>query len=186
MHRPGAYSGPTRPWLCHRALIRLVELDNYSRRKHIASVKNSNFGWALFSIMLFVIGIVATILYVQVSTTPCGCGPVTPVVKEKLGFNNVSMTSPTSIRLSIANTGSVLISFYEYILQDSRGDGYTNNTWSEPYQSPPSLSPGGALTEDLSLTGSLTGQSFQFQSGQGYTVELVTSRNNLFTHSFTA
>ena len=58
---------------------------------------------------------------------------------------------------------------------------YWNQTWPGP-----TLSLGGSVTVDLSLTGSLTGQSFQFRSGQAYTVDFVTARNNQITYTFTA
>ena len=132
--------------------------------------------------MLVVIGVVATIIYVQVSTIPCGCGPVTPPqVNEKLSFNGVSVTSPTSIRLSIGDTGSTSIGLSGYYLKDSRGDIYLSQTWAGP-----TLSPDGSVTVGLSLTGSLSGQPFQFQSGQAYTVGLVTARNNQIPYNFTA
>ncbi|HZY48002.1 MAG TPA: hypothetical protein VFE96_09425 [Candidatus Bathyarchaeia archaeon] len=83
--------------------------------------------------------------------------------------------------MTITNTGTVSVGLAEYIIKDSRGDTYINQTSSGP-----NLAPGYSATVRILLTGQLSGQPFQFQTGQTYSLQLVTKRNNPFPYTFTA
>ncbi|HEV2120914.1 MAG TPA: hypothetical protein VGS11_12530 [Candidatus Bathyarchaeia archaeon] len=145
-------------------------------------MKNYLFSWRLFIIVVVVIAVAVFTVYSESQqTVACLACPVSYTGKEQIGLNSVRVNSATSIILSVTNIGSLNIGLASYYLKDSKGDMYWNQTWLGP-----TLSPGGSVTVNLSLTGNLTGQPFQFQSGQAYTVELVTARNNPFTYTFTA
>ena len=144
-------------------------------------MKNYQFSWRLFIIIVVIIAVVVFTVYSESQQTiACLACPVS-YTGEKIGLNSLQVNSPTSIIIGITNTGSLNLGLASYYLKDTKGDMYWNQTGSVPF-----LGPGGVATVNLSLTGTLTGQPFQFQSRQTYTVELVTTRNNPFTYAFTA
>ena len=149
-------------------------------------MKNYQFSRKLFSTLVVVI-VVLTLGLVWYAasqqTVAClslSCGPST-YSKESIALDSIHVNSPTNVTVALNNDGSWTWGLIEYSVKDSYGNMYSNSTWSGP-----TLSPGASTSVNILLTGKLSGQPFQLQSGHTYSVSLVTARNNQFTYSFTA
>jgi len=146
-------------------------------------VKNYQFSWKLFSILMVVIVVLALGLFLYAEsqqTLACLCGPSPSQGTENIAFNSFHVNSPTNVTLTVSNVGTVNFALIEYSIKDSYGNTYSNTTWAGP-----TLSPGGSASVNILISGTLSGQPFQIQSGHTYSVIIVTARNNPFTYTFT-
>src|SRR5437879_11225812 len=85
------------------------------------------------------------------------------------------------LTLFLRNTGSTPTTLSSYYIQDQNGNQYARTTWSVPATSPASIVNGTGVflfinTACLSCTH--TGNSFQFQAGNSYTITLITHGTN--------
>lgn len=149
-------------------------------------MKNYQFSWKLFSILI-VVTVVLTLGLVWYATPQqtlvClswNCGP-SIYSKESIALDSIHVNSPTNVTVTLSNDATLTWALVEYSVKDSNGNMYSNSTWSGP-----TVSPGACSSVNVLLTGKLSGQPFQIQSGHTYSVSLVTARNNQFTYSFTA
>ena len=94
--------------------------------------------------------------------------------KEALNLGSSNLNSPTNITLSLINTGTAQVALIAYYVKDSTGDTYSQPSWSGPTLPP---NPNSGMPVNILIDG----KAFTFQSGNNYTVELVTSRYNQFT-----
>jgi len=103
----------------------------------------------------------------------CGCGLVSPrTTSEELIVESYTFNSPTNVTLNIRNVGTAYATMIAYYVKDSAGDRYSNTSWSGPTAAPNLLVHANILIE---------GNAFTFQTGNSYTIIVITSRNNQFT-----
>jgi hypothetical protein len=115
---------------------------------------------------------------------------VTSQQREALNIEDSKFLSDTNVTLAIRNTGTVISVFQAYYVKDNMGDKWQRNNWTPPGQS---LAPNNLLWLNFTIgagtggcgnacqyTGT-PGAFATFQSGQTYTVIVVTTRNNAFT-----
>ena len=127
-------------------------------------MKSRQISWKLFS-TLVVVTVALTVGLELYWDEHMGCtGPCPPnLIQERMAFNSVQVNSPTNATVSLSNAGSEVISLTAYYVKDSAGDKYSNSTWAGP-----TVVPSATASVNILLAGSLTGQPFQFRSGQTY------------------
>jgi hypothetical protein len=103
---------------------------------------------------------------------PGACGQ-----NEALNIEGVKVNTSTNVTLNVRNVGSLALSLVAYYVKDSQGNQYSNTNWLVP-----AFAQGTLVTINLLIDGKV----FTFHSGNSYTIELVTSRNNIFTVPLTA
>jgi FlaG/FlaF family flagellin (archaellin) len=96
---------------------------------------------------------------------------------ENQGFDNTNM----NMTLYLRNTGSTPTTLVSYYVQDQNGNQYSRTSWSVPTVAPTSLAKVFILINTACGTCTHTGSSFTFQSGNSYTITLITQRNNQFS-----
>jgi len=144
-------------------------------------VKTYRLVWASIAIVTFVLALAVGIVYLEPQPTLVCLCPASLTNKENITISSFRVNSPTNVTVVLSNVGNVTSGLYEYIVKDTTGDNYFNSTLAWP-----TLAPGAVATVNILLSGKLTGQPFQFQSGQTYSVAVITGRNNQFTNTFTA
>ncbi len=149
-------------------------------------MKNYQFSWKLFSILTVVIIVytLGLVLYAESQQTlAClmtDCGPSASGSRESIAFDSLHVKSPTNVTVTLRNAGSPTSALVEYFVKNSYGNTYSNTTWAGP-----TLFPGATASVNILLSGKLSGQPFQIQSGHTYSVIVVTARNNPFSYWFT-
>jgi hypothetical protein len=141
----------------------------------------------LATLLLVVIVVVMTVIVYSWSLGVFGSIlPAPPTGKEILtienqGFDNTNM----NMTLFLRNTGSTPTTLVSYYVQDQNGNQYSRTSWSVGPTAPGSLAGGNGafvLINNKCGTGcALIGNSFMFQSGNSYTITLITQRNNQFS-----
>jgi FlaG/FlaF family flagellin (archaellin) len=96
---------------------------------------------------------------------------------ENQGFDNTNM----NMTLYLRNTGSTPITLVSYYVQDQNGNQYSKTQWSVPTVAPTTLAKVFILINTACISCTHTGSSFTFQSGNSYTITLITQRNNQFS-----
>src|SRR5207245_11498723 len=103
--------------------------------------------------------------------------PTPPTGREILTIENqVFDTTNMKLTLFLRNTGSTPTTLASYYVQDQNGNQYARTTWSVPATSPASIVNGTGVflfinTACTSCTH--TGNSFQFQAGNSYTITII-------------
>ncbi|HET7405433.1 MAG TPA: hypothetical protein VFJ63_04885 [Candidatus Bathyarchaeia archaeon] len=138
--------------------------------------------------LMVVIVVVMSVMVFTYSTGLLGALLIAPkTATEALNVDYTSFSSGTTMSMFVRNTGSTPITLTTYYVKDSLGNEYTRANWVSPTFSPTTLanSTGGLsiLINNACSTCALTGSSFLFQSGNAYTVTLITTRNGQFTFS---
>jgi hypothetical protein len=147
----------------------------------------------LAALLMVVIVVVASVMVYAWSTgllgALMGSNPNT-VGKEALNLDNSAFSSNgTSVTLYLRNSGSASISLQSYYVKDSAGNSWQLSTgWT---QGP--INPNSVLTVGLGIAGSCSSCQYTgtpnafstFSSGNAYTVQVVTTRNNPFTFTVT-
>lgn len=104
---------------------------------------------------------------------------------EALNVDYTYFPSNNALSMFVRNTGSTPITLMSYYVKDSNGNQYGKSNWVSPTFSPMTLanSTGGLsiLIGSACSTCALTGSSFTYQTGNAYTVTLITTRNGQFT-----
>jgi hypothetical protein len=113
--------------------------------------------------------------------------PSTPPapVGESLTLANYTFMNSTSVQLGIHNNGNSSITFVTYYVRDSNSDQYSRTSWTGPTIA---TNVTGTIFINIGAScGSCTnqGSAFTFVAGNAYTVEVVTSRNNVFLFTIT-
>lgn len=124
-------------------------------------------------VVIISILVASAVLLGSVSYHPlCACTLVSPSVsREALTLDSSTLNSSTNMTLNLRNASTVTIALVGYYVGDQTGQQYSNANWSGPTIMPNSLIPT-VITID--------GSSFVFQTGNVYTVTMITSRNNQF------
>ena len=135
-------------------------------------------------VVIIVLTLGLVLYWVETSNTlaclSTGCGPSPPPPVERIAFDSIHVNSPTNVTLTLSNAGTPTSALVEYFVKDSYGNMYSNTTWAGP-----TLSAGATVSVNILVSGKLSGQPFQIQSGHTYSIIVVTSRNNQFTYTFT-
>jgi hypothetical protein len=115
-------------------------------------------------------------LFGSILPTPTNGREILTVENE--GFDSTSM----NMTLYLRNTGTVPTTLVSYYVKDQNGNQYARASWSVPSTPPLALAKVYILINTACNTNcALTGSSFLFQSGNGYTITLATQRNNQFS-----
>ncbi len=76
---------------------------------------------------------------------------------------------------------SIITSLITYYVKDTSGDTYAQTNWNGPSSTSNQLMTANIVIGSSCPTCTLSGTPFTFQSGNSYTIIIVTSRNNQFT-----
>jgi Archaeal Type IV pilin, N-terminal len=143
----------------------------------------------LASLMMVVIVVICAATVFTYATGLFGALAVAPkTASENIGLEYAHFTANNqTVNLYIRNLGTTPITLASYYVKDSSGDQYSKTTWTgAPPNGPPSaITPGGwgnaTILINSACTGcTTTGSAFTFQSGNAYTVTLVTAKNSEF------
>ncbi len=138
----------------------------------------------LAALLMVVIVVVASVMVYAWSTGLLGSLMVTPQTgKEALNIESSTFNSNNlNVSLYIRNTGTATVTFTTYYVKDAAGNTYTQ----AGYTFGPSIAPNAVGIANIGINtqcgGSCTnsGSTYQFVSGNSYTVTFVTSRNGQF------
>ena len=140
--------------------------------------------WTAFALLTGVLvattAISASIYYPPIPTcTACPSGGlVTPCPgREALDLESYTLNSPTNATLDIRNTGTASVTLVDYYVKDSTGDLYSSTNWAGPAAAPNALMQANIIID---------GNAVIFQTGNTYTITVVTSRNQGFTFTMVA
>ena len=137
----------------------------------------------LATLLLVVIVVVMTVIVYSWSLGVFGSIlPAPPSGREILtienqGFDNTN----TNMTLYLRNTGSTPTTLVSYYVQDQNGNQYSKTSWSNPAVPPTNLAKVFILINTACNSCAHTGNPFQFQTGNSYTITLITQRNNQFS-----
>jgi hypothetical protein len=145
----------------------------------------------LAALLMVVIVVVASVMVYAWSTGLLSSLLVqNPVPKENMSVENFAFNANNlNISLSVRNTGSVAIAFSSYYVKDSSGNQIARLNWATDAAGmyPAAINPNGLGTVNIAIGGKCPSPSCSgtapttFASGYGYTVTLVTTRNNQFS-----
>ena len=140
------------------------------------------------SLLMVVIVVVASVMVFTYSTGLLGALLIAPkTATEALNVDYTTFPSGTAMSMFVRNTGSTPITLTAYYVKDSTGNEYARSNWVSPTFSPTKLanSTGGLsiLINSACNSCALTGTAFTYQSGNAYTITLITNRNGQFTFS---
>ncbi|OLD08397.1 MAG: hypothetical protein AUI95_03160 [Crenarchaeota archaeon 13_1_40CM_3_52_4] len=140
----------------------------------------------LATLLLVVIVVVMTVIVYSWSLGVLGnILPSPPTGREILTIENQGFdTSNMKLTLYLRNTGSTPTTLASYYVQDQNGNQYARTSWTVPPTSPASIVNGTGVFLPINTACSScthTGNSFTFQSGNSYTITLITQRNNQFS-----
>jgi FlaG/FlaF family flagellin (archaellin) len=140
----------------------------------------------LATLLLVVIIVVMTVIVYSWSLGVFGnILPAPPTGREILTIENQGFdTSNMKLTLYLRNTGSTPVTLASYYVQDQNGNQYARTSWTTPSTSPGSIVNGTGVFLPINTACSScthTGASFIFQSGNSYTITLITQRNNQFS-----
>lgn len=130
---------------------------------------------------------VIVLAWAQIIPT-CGCQnangqpypwcPQPPCLAQvMINVDSYRVNTPTNATLNIVNTGTIQVTLIAYYVKDPQGNQYSNPSWSGPTILPQRLMPVNILID---------GRYFTFQSRTGYTITMITSRNDQFIFPITA
>ena len=140
----------------------------------------------LATLLLVVIVVVMTVIVYSWSQGVFGAIlPAPPTGREILTIENQGFdTSNMKLTLYLRNTGSTPTTLASYYVQDQNGNQYARTSWAVPAASPASIVNGTGVLLPINAACSScthTGNSFTFQSGNSYTITLITQKNNQFS-----
>jgi hypothetical protein len=140
----------------------------------------------LATLLLVVIVVVMTVIVYSWSLGIFGSiFPAPPTGREILTIENQGFdTSNMKLTLYLRNTGSTPTTLASYYIQDQNGNEYARTSWTVPPASPASIVNGTGVFLPINTACSScthTGSSFTFQSGNSYTITLITQKNNQFS-----
>jgi FlaG/FlaF family flagellin (archaellin) len=140
----------------------------------------------LATLLLVVIVVVMTVIVYSWSLGVFGnILPAPPTGREILTIENQGFDSSNmKLTLYLRNTGSTPITLASYYIQDQNGNQYARTNWAVLPTSPSSIVNGTGvfLPINTACTGCAnSGNPFTFQSGNSYTITLITQRNNQFS-----
>jgi hypothetical protein len=140
----------------------------------------------LATLLLVVIVVVMTVIVYSWSLGVFGkILPAPPTGREILTIENQGFDSTNmNMILYLRNTGSTPTTLASYYIQDQNGNQYARTIWTVPPTTPASIVNGTGVFLPINTACSScthTGNSFTFQSGNSYTITLITQRNNQFS-----
>ena len=153
---------------------------------HLRRYNRKGLDTILATLLLVVIVVAMTVIVYTWSTGVFGnILPAPPTGREILTIENQGFdASNMKLTLFLRNTGSTPTTLVSYYIQDQDGNQYARTSWAVPPASSSSIvnSTGVFLPINSACTGcTKTGNSFTFQSGNSYTITLITQRNNQFS-----
>ena len=141
----------------------------------------------LAALLLVVIVVVMSVMVYSWSTGVLGGIMPSPVSsRENLIIENQAVNN-NNVTLFLRNTGTATVTLVGYYVQDLSGDQYSRQSWpGAPIITPTGLGQAQVQIQPQCSSAAcpLTGSAFTFQRGNGYTVTVVTSRNNQFSFTF--
>jgi hypothetical protein len=153
---------------------------------HLRRYNRKGLDTVLATLLLVVIVVAMTVIVYTWSTGVFGSIiPAPPTGREILTIENQGFdTSNMKLTLYLRNTGSTPTTLASYYVQDQNGNQYARTVWAVPSTSPSNIVNGTGVflpinTACISCTN--TGSSFTFQTGNSYTITLITQRNNQFS-----
>jgi hypothetical protein len=153
---------------------------------HLRRYNRKGLDTILATLLLVVIVVAMTVIVYTWSTGVFGnIIPAPPTGREILTIENQGFdASNMKLTLYLRNTGSTPTTLASYYVQDQNGNEYARTSWAVPPASPSSIVNGTGvfLPINAACTSCMnTGSSFTFQSGNSYTITLITLRNNQFS-----
>lgn len=134
----------------------------------------------LTGVLVAITAISANIYYQSTRTSclPCStCGAAPCPGREALNMESYRLNSSTNATLDIRNTGTASVTLIDYYVKDSTGDLYSSTNWAGPAAAPNALMQANIIID---------GNAVIFQTGNTYTITVITSRNQGFTFTMVA
>ena len=155
---------------------------------HLRRYDRKGLDTILATLLLVVIVVAMTVIVYTWSTGVFGSIiPAPPTGREILTIENQGF-DPNNMKLTLylRNTGSTTITLASYYVQDQNGNEYARTSWPVTSTPPASIINGTGVflpinTACTSCTH--TGNAFTFQSGNSYTITIITQRNNQFSYT---
>jgi hypothetical protein len=137
----------------------------------------------LATLLLVVIVVVMTVIVYSWSLGVFGSIlPAPPTGREILTIENQGFDSSNmNMTLYLRNTGSTPTTLASYYVQDQNGNQYARTTWPNTPVPPTNLAKAFILINTACISCAHAGNTFTFQSGNAYTITLITQRNNQFS-----
>src|ERR1700745_4322957 len=149
---------------------------------HLKRYNRKGLDTILATLLLVVIVVAMTVIVHPWSTGVFGTIiPAPPTGREILTIENQGF-DPSNMKLTLflRHTGSTPTTLASYYVQDQNGNEYARTVWSVPPASPSSIVNGTGVFLPINTactTCTNTGSAFTFQTGNSYTITLITQRN---------
>src|SRR5690242_6075710 len=153
---------------------------------HLRRYNRKGLDTILATLLLVVIVVAMTVIVYTWSTGVFGSIiPAPPTGREILTIENQGF-DPSNVKLTLylRNTGSTPTTLASYYVQDQNGNEYARTSWAVPPTSPSSIVNGTGVFLPINTACSScmnNGSSFTFQTGNSYTITIITQRNNQFS-----
>jgi hypothetical protein len=142
----------------------------------------------LASLLMVVIVVAASVMVFVYATGLFGALMQAPNTQKEaliLEFASFQPTN-TTVSLYLRDTGSTPVTLISYYVKDAGGNQYARTVWANQQPVAPNSPPGIfqlVINSACSPPCTLTGAAFTFQSGNAYTIVVLSSRGGQFTFS---
>ncbi len=138
------------------------------------------------TLLMVVIVVISSVMVYAYATGLLGALLQAPNSPKESVSMEYALFSPNNnnVTVYLRNTGASPVTISGYYVKDAYGNGYSKTVWSTgPTFSPTTLGVGIILISNACNGCVSTGTAFTFQSGNAYTLTLLTSRNGQFSFS---
>jgi len=138
------------------------------------------------SLLMVVIVVIMSVMVYAFATGLFGTIAQAPQSPKESVSMEYALFSPSNnnVTVYLRNTGGSPVTISSYYVRDAYGNGYSKTVWTAgPTFNPTNLGVGTILISTACSGCLSTGTAFTFQSGNAYTLTLLTSRNGQFSFS---
>jgi len=131
---------------------------------------------------MVVIVVVASVMVFTYSTGLLSALLIAPkTATEAVNVDYTYFQSNSAMSMFVRDTGSTPITLNAYYVKDSLGNQYSKTNWVSSTIAPTTVANMSIVIGPSCSTCTLTGSSFTYQTGNAYTITLITTRNGQFT-----
>ncbi len=138
------------------------------------------------SLLMVTIVVIASVIVYVYATGLFGAllsAPKTSAEAVNLEYSSFSPNN-NQVNLYLRNTGAATVTLISYYVKDNYGNQYSKTGWASGNTFAPTTLANATLTISSACIGcSNTGAPFTFQTGNAYTVNLVSSRGGQFSYT---
>ncbi len=141
----------------------------------------------LATLLMVVIVVAASVMVFVYATGLFGTLTQAPNLQKEalsLEFSSFSTQNPTmNVTLYLRNTGSAPITLVSYYVKNVNSSQYAKITWTGPPSITPTTLGQAQILISSACSCTNTGAGFTFQTGNSYTITLLSSRGSQFSYS---